>query len=320
MEIVLNENEIAKRETIDFSKTFANQLYARPIRLKNIKKIKTNFEFDLLGSIIVHKNKTDDNTYERLFDQLGIDINPINNMYEILDGQHRIKAMQELFGEKVEFEVVVLENMAYEERVKYYHTYNEDRQSLTYGEKFKARIEMQDPDALAVHRIAKDNHLLLAGIDVPTPSRVKFGVCMAISTLNRVYNSGYLNLTLKVLYNAYKDTPLKHSAQAYGNLSLRHVDIVLKTYTTIVTEGDLVLRDTSNLDLQRLIEVLGKLDSYILNSESNIDADKNVKAKIVPMKIVELYNKNLRVDKKLDSAKLLLPLPTNFLGRDKIKG
>ena len=41
MEIVLNENEIAKRETIDFSKTFANQLYARPIRLKNIKKIKT---------------------------------------------------------------------------------------------------------------------------------------------------------------------------------------------------------------------------------------------------------------------------------------
>ena len=137
MEIVLNENEIAKRETIDFSKTFANQLYARPIRLKNIKKIKTNFEFDLLGSIIVHKNKADDNTYERLFDQLGIDINPINNVYEILDGQHRIKAMQELFGEKVEFEVVVLENMAYEERVKYYHTYNEDRQSLTYGEKFK---------------------------------------------------------------------------------------------------------------------------------------------------------------------------------------
>ena len=31
MEIVLNENEIAKRETIDLSKTFVNMFYGRTI-------------------------------------------------------------------------------------------------------------------------------------------------------------------------------------------------------------------------------------------------------------------------------------------------
>ena len=286
MEIVLNENEIAKKETIDLSKTFVNTLYGRTIDVRNLKRIKQKFDFNKIGSIIVHKNKPEDETYKKL------NLYPPDNIFEILDGNHRKVALQDLFGENIKWEVTVLEGLPYEARAEYFESYNNDRKGLTYTDKFKSRLQYQEPDATAIKRIANDNQVLLSQIDIGKPSRMKFGVCMAISSLEAVYNSGNLDVCLNVLYRAYVNTPASYSDQAYGNLSLRHIDTIVKTYE-------------DEIDTSRLIKAISQMDSYVLNSEPNINEDKTIKAKIVPMKIVEIYNKRLGEDKQLDLKKLL---------------
>jgi len=308
VEIVLNENEIAKRETIDLSKTFVNMFYGRTVIPANLKKIKAKFDFNKLGVIIVHKNAYDDEAYRNLKTINGavLDYDPTVNVYEIIDGNHRVTALQDLFGEKVKWECIILEDLPLKVRAEYFESYNSDSVKLTYTNKFKARLGYEEPDATAIKRIANDNHLLLADIDVPKPSRIKFGVCMAISSLERVYNTGTLQACLEILYSAYANTPLDYSANAYGNLSIRHLDSFIRTY-----EGE--------FSYARLVDVIRQMDSYFLNSESNINQDKSIKAKIVPMKIVENYNKHLGLDKKLDMSKLLLPF-NPAIARQRTKG
>ena len=100
MEIVLNENEIAKRETIDLSKTFVNMFYGRTVIPANLKKIKAKFDFNKLGVIIVHKNAYDDEAYRNLKTINGavLDYDPTVNVYEIIDGNHRVTALQDLLN------------------------------------------------------------------------------------------------------------------------------------------------------------------------------------------------------------------------------
>ena len=293
MKLVLDKNEIATRETIDLSKTFVNMLYGSKIKASNYKTIKEKFNFKKLGVIIVHKNKPDDQAYKDMRTRLGIDYDPSKKMYEIIDGNHRKTVLQDLFGEKVEWECIVLEDLSYKERAEYFESYNKDRRNLSYVDKFRARLEYQEIEATAIKRIANDNHVLLSDIDVGKPRTMRFGVCMAISSLEKVYTTGTLAVSLDILYNAYVNSPKSYSAWAYGSYSLRHLDSFIRTYE-------------HEYDKLRLIGVIRQIDSYFLNSESNINQDKSIKAKIVPMKIVELYNKHLGEAKKLDMSKLLV--------------
>jgi len=299
-------NEIAKRETIDLSKTFVNMLYGSKIKPSNYKRIKAKFDFKKLGVIIVHKNKPNDETYIDMKTRLGISHDPSYKMYEIIDGNHRKTVLQDLFGEGTKWECIVLENLSYKERAEYFEAYNKDRRNLSYVDKFRARLEYQEAEATAIKRIANDNHLLLSDIDVGRPHTMRFGICMAISSLEKNYRTGTLAVSLDILYNAYSNAPASYSAHAYGSYSLRHLDSFIRTYE-------------NEYDKLRLITVIKKLDSYFLNSESNVNQDKSIKAKIVPMKLVELYNNKLGQDKRLDMSKLLVAF-NPVIGRERIKG
>ena len=258
--------------SIYLHETYVNPIYGRGLEPNHVSKIKEDFDADKLGLIVVY---TDDWV-----------------TYEVIDGQHRIEALRQLFGNDRQIYVLVLENLTIEERSFYYHKYNSNRKSLTALDKFKARIAYNDSTAITVHELAKANGVLISGLDTKIKN-VQFPVLNAINVAEKLYHAGLLGRTLEVLYHAYKDADANMAKEAFGSAIMQNVAKVIRTYKTI--------------DLDRLVEVLSKSSSRSWNIRMS-DADATLKSVGGAIKIVDAYNNRLHESNRLDVAQLLISI------------
>jgi len=270
IKLLENKNKIQMQEPVwvTIGNTFVNATYGRPLRKHRVATIKSKWDTDKIGSIILYT--TD---YEK---------------FEIIDGQHRIQAMIELFGNGAKVLATVFDNnMSIQERADFYESYNNERASLSAVETFVAKITAEDEDATNILKISRENNVKIVGIDVKSKA-LKFARCNSVSLIQKIYNVGVLNLTLKTLYNAYKNTDEIFSKESHGYYILQQVSNVIKIYQ-------------AEIDLKRLEKVLGKASSSSLNLR--VTHESAVKTNAGALRIVEAYNKKLK-NNRLDESKL----------------
>lgn len=268
------EEHLNKQPTgsIFLHEAFVNNTYGRPLMPNLVNKIKDTFDADKLGLIVVYTEDW--------------------KTYEIIDGQHRVEVLRQLYGNDMQIYVYVLENLTLEQRAQYYFDYNVGRKSLTALDKFKARIAYNDSIAITVHELAKANGVLISQLDTKIKN-VQFPVLNAINVAEKLYHAGLLGRTLEVLYHAYKDADANMAKEAFGSAIMQNVARVIRTYKTI--------------DLDRLVEVLSKASSRSWNIKMS-DADATLKSVGGAIKIVDAYNNRLHESNRLDVAQLLISM------------
>jgi len=256
--------------SIFLNETYVNEKLMRPMNMKFVQKMKADFNMDMIGTIVVH---TDD-----------------WKSYEILDGQHRVELLKQLFGSTHQISCLVLTGMTEAQRAEFYINYNMTRRSLSSIEKFKARLEAGDDNAIVIHELCKAFNILISGVDTKSRQLV-FPVVTAVNQIEKIYNAGLLGRTLDVLYSAYQYATPEMAKEAFGTYIMENVSKVIATYF-----------DT--IDLDRLEDVLSKASARSWNVRIN-DGNLTLKSIGGALKIVDAYNARLHKQNQLTVEMLM---------------
>lgn len=249
-----------------------NPSYNRGLNNHHLYQIMSNFDLRALGQILVcdvseeHGGK---------------------NVYEIIDGNHRMNACKTLFGLNTRLKVIVLPYMPIEERALVYEMYNDQRKAMSQADLFRAREIQQDEDTLNIRSICKSVGVNIAGV---TESST-YPVIKAFNQMYRAYSYGVLAVVLRVIRDAYAEASTVNRETAFGQPMLRSLINLINIYW-------------DDLDFDRLASKLGELSSREWINRVNAVKQSDVNG---VMPFVEHYNKNMRSG-KLDLAKQYIPI------------
>jgi len=216
-----------KPDTID--------VYGRKINSSIVNKIRTQFDVSLLGSIVVCDVSEEVDTGAK---------------YEIIDGNHRIHAIRNLFGVDVEVEVQVLEYMEEKDRASMFLRLNANRSRVGSVDSFRAGLIAGHQNEQEIWDILQRRGLKVKGL---SPRSWPY-----VNGLQDVYQiftkdkrpNGVLDLTIHVLIAAYEDASNKERTKTFNRECMRMVSGFL--FKTI---------HNPLLNIKRLIDTIRKHDS-----------------------------------------------------------
>ena len=115
--------------------------------LEMVKKIKANFKKVLFGRPVVKR------------------INHTKYKYVIIDGNNRITALKQLKNQPDVIEVQVLDAETTDEEVMTFLDLNLELRRLSFKEQFKAKLFMEQQEAVDIYLQLKEHGISVAGID-----------------------------------------------------------------------------------------------------------------------------------------------------------
>lgn len=195
----------------------ADPLYQRPLDLKRVGAMAANFDADAFGIPFVHGAS--------------------DGRFYVIDGQHRIAAAVQCFGEDQQIGCEVVRGITRERAAQ---LFNERNTSTKVGavDRFLAGVTARDPECIAIRDIVGS-----VGLTVGHPSGRQRGCIAAVTALQRVYrghmmvgktagsgrNPLPLKRTLVVLCDAWgdsRDTLQASLINGLGLVMLRHGDTI----------------------------------------------------------------------------------------------
>lgn len=108
------------------------QGYQRPVNRSRVNRIKSEFDPYKLDPIKVCER---------------------HNEFYVFDGQHRLTALVEMFGEDVVVPVIIFSDIPYEKEAELFMTQDSDRSKLSVPERLRARYEAKEFDVIQFHDI-----------------------------------------------------------------------------------------------------------------------------------------------------------------------
>ena len=267
--IELNKLKSTPTKQVSVSQMGINIAYAREINAVNMRKIMTNFNLEALGEPIICDVREE---------------NP-KVPYEIIDGNHRVNVIRDLFGETTKVKCTVLPYMPLEQRAELFRTLNEDRKQMTKLEIFKSKLVLGDQDALNIHSICQAVGVNIAGIDgtgFPTSTGITFS--------EDAYRHGTLSYVLRVVKEAYEDKTTDFRKSYSSSTFLKKLDNFICMYF-------------DELDFGKLTEKVGSISpvEWIHRLAQLVHTDKTG----VSVFVVE-YNKGMKSN-RLDMSKINNP-------------
>lgn len=239
--------------------------YQRKLNMSKVKKYAENIDYDVLGVPLV--------SYR-------------NGKFYVIDGQHRVAALQMLKKPTVMCQVV--EGLSYEEECEKFVKLNFERAALNYNQKFHARVEAGDAEAVQILNVL-NKHNFTYSRDNAGKSTNKIGAMNVITKI--VHRQGFSGLSrvLSILRGAW-----------YGSGDSLGAAIIQGIAT--------LLEENPTLDDNRLIKVLESVaPGYIMFQANAIAGMENIsvntggKSKFVHVAkaMKNLYNKGLTKSKML---------------------
>lgn len=149
--------------------------YQRDLSPGKVASIARIFDVDAFGYLVVGRR--------------------IDGTYWVIDGQHRWKAMQEIGWTDQNVPCLVLDKTTPEEEAKLFDLYNGNRGMPRIGDRFKARLRHNDPEAVRIKEIVNDvGYDLFFGRGKTPRNRIA-----AINALIKVHQTGKPGDLYKVL-------------------------------------------------------------------------------------------------------------------------
>jgi hypothetical protein len=228
-----------------------------------IEQIKADFHWDQFGRpVIKHLN---------------------NGSYEVVDGQHRAVAIDEMWGGKTVIPVHVTQRPKLIDREGLFVDLNRNRKTPTAVELFRAEVVAKRPEALGIKQIC-DKLNVLVGYRARTslPNR-----CGSINQLRHLYRYGgdVLERTLGVLSQAFPD-----DGQRFEAVNLAGTGYLIATYP--------------ELDDGRLVKNLGAKDAAFIGRGVAVvrgyTGSTNTIKGPAALVILREYNARLGASKRLD--------------------
>ena len=212
--------------------TFKDDTYARPLNVAHVAKIKVDFRWSLFGRPWVSQRET--------------------NLFAVVDGNHRIAAVRELHGDKIEIPVIVLTGLTKADEAYIFGEAQKNRLTISPLQIFRADIEARNEEALAIRQILAERGLEFASSGTRTPIAAKH--LRAVTTVRRIFRQGVLKQTLDVLMSAWPN-----EVEAFGNNQLQGVGAFLQGYPDADTERlVIVLRRRSPVEFERFVKDYGE--------------------------------------------------------------
>lgn len=172
----------------------------RELNHLRVAKIKDNFKFEMLGFPIVSER---------------------DGGFFIIDGQHRIEAFRQLFGENREIQCQTYTGLTEQEEADYFLMFN-DAMPVSSFDKFRVGVAAEREEEDAINKIVEDLGLTITRNHVP-------GKVYAVATLRRVYRRGGpdgLARTLATVRDAFGDIGLRSEViDGIGLVYDRYTDI-----------------------------------------------------------------------------------------------
>ena len=260
---------------VPINKLTVNKNYQRNIDNRLVNNITKNYDSSMIGTITV---AIDDDCKDEIC------------LYEIIDGQNRVKAMINVLGSNAKIQVNCIYNLNEKEKAKYFYKLNKNRKSLSAMDLFKARLVSGDEHAINLHEICKNYECNILTID--TNSKNNINTCRSIGLLQRLYKRNLLEDVLLVVQSAYNRNNNENLARGkFEAKFLENISTIIRVYS-------------KEINYQRLVSVLSKNSVNNFNMETPEYNKYQLKGFSGCVLILNAYNKNLRKD-RLDVRKLM---------------
>lgn len=164
--------------------------YQRGLNTKRVNAIAESFDTDAFGSILVWQR--DDGTCW------------------ILDGQHRVAAVQTIYGHDSDVEVpcTIMRNLNSQDAARVFFKLNRHRLTPSSLDGFKARLAFGDDEAIIINNIVQAHGLTFKWMN----GRLRFNEVGALNEIERLYRRGILGEVLSVIGEAWAGENDAHNA------------------------------------------------------------------------------------------------------------
>ena len=213
-----------------------------------------------------------------------------NGCYEIVDGQHRIRAVRELWGDDVIIPVGVTGRRQYTSRAGYFIDKARVQKNLTPLDLFNAEVEADRPDAVEIKRVCD-----ALGVRLSHRYSVssKANVCGAIVQLRRTNDLGVgvLERTLRILARIWPTDPDRHVVN-----NLQGISFFLVTFPESDddrTVHQMTLYSDANGGARALSRAVNAVKGYHSSSNTGV-------ARIAALVVAKEYNRRLKDPRRLD--------------------
>lgn len=232
----LSNNTIA--EMVDTVDCFVPK-FGRPLSVPKVQRLARSFELEAVGTLYL---------------SLRSSTSPNGGHYAILDGQHRIAAAR-LRG-ITKLPALVFIDLTYEQEAALYVKFATVNQQTSL-DKFRARVEAQEPQALDILEVLNS----IGGLYISYSGQDDHGI-QAVTVIENLYRKGgraHLRHVLTTIYRTWQGTP-----RAYTHPILQGLSAFLTRYEQLTLEDDGI-----KLDWQRLISILGHLTPEALIAKAS---------------------------------------------------
>ncbi len=262
----MDKNSQGYEAEIPVSKIFLDGTYGREIRTPWQSRIARNFTWIQCGRPVLSKRK--------------------GERYACIDGNHRIEAIREKFGNKQTVKCIVHEGMSVEDEAWLFSTLNVDSRKISPGEVFRAGLAANDPQTLRIRAILTERKIALGDVDHPRSSHVTGRVTNAVVAVQSLYKAGNLEDVLDILIAAWDGEP----------------DMLGRTHLVSVSR---FLRDWPDASQKRLIQVIqrstpGKFHADVSTIRSALTDGAGVSGSGATV-LRSYYNKGLGRKNRLDT-------------------
>tara|TARA_R110002110_G_scaffold253011_3_gene468921 strand:+ start:1721 stop:2533 length:813 start_codon:yes stop_codon:yes gene_type:complete len=235
---------------------------------KTIQAIKADFHWDMFGRPLVSQLK--------------------NGEYEVIDGQHRIIALEEMWGKELVIPVHVTKRKNLADRAGVFVDTNGNRKAVNAHEIFKAEVYAERAEAVGIKKIADRMNVTLGyRTKKSRPNR-----CGSINQLRQLYryNNDVLERTLGILSEAWPE-----DSQRFEAVNLAGVGLFLNTFP--------------NADGVRLVERLSKHPASVISGEVAVirgyTASTNTIKNPAALVVTKEYNKGLGAKSRVDELRFM---------------
>lgn len=238
-------------------KLIADPRYERPLNGIKVRKLARAFDPDAIGKVYVSERS--------------------DGTFAILDGQHRVGAVRELWGDEAEVPCLVYTGLSLADEARLFVEFNEARTKPLPVDLFKAKMEAGDPDTKAIHAM-----VTARGFKI----QMAPGKSIAcVQSLQRVYaaNPEALERTLDALVKAWgvDSTSVNGTlVEGLGVLLVRHGDDIADARLDRLLAGTHPRQIIAKARMEK--EYLGS--RYLASTVASI--------------LANLYNKGTRLESK----------------------
>lgn len=241
-----------KRE-IPISKFIVDAKLQRGLDWRRVNKMAAEFDRDALGTFIVSDRG--------------------NDLYHVIDGQHRAETVRIAEGEDAKVDCRVFHDLTREDEARLFRLYNNTAklQALT---KFLVRIEEQEPVAVEINNVLHKYGWRVTG-------GTGEGVFAAVGAIERIWNRDQeaVDRTLATITRAWG-----HNSSAVTGNIVEGIGLVYARYGELINDKSMV---------ERLALFEGGPDNFLGIARAMVQFNRNLSNAVADL-TVESYNKMKR--------------------------